>query len=184
MKRVLAIVVILLAGSAVAQEFSAKFASPSKKELQGTVYVAGTRMRAEIMDGSKLRVMLLDVAKKPKLTQLNPEDKTFSVLELDDPELRAFIRWLRTPARKLCDIPDMQSCKFLGMKALGERVCDQYEIVDNGDETSQVCFDEELHLPIAYKSKEDEIELSDVKPGKQPEWLFVVPRKYKEVSFF
>lgn len=191
MKRALLFLLVLLfADPAFAQEFSATIVSPDSNQGSGKLYVAGTHVRADLTDTSDgqpdVQVMLLDLGATPKLVRLDPAEKTFSAIDVPNESATAgeVIALLSGHSKQLCDVPGLKSCRFVGIRSVDSRTCDRYKASDADDNEYEVCFDQQLHFPLAFrKIGEDAIELKDVKIENQPDWLFAVPKGFKEVPF-
>jgi hypothetical protein len=161
------------------QEFSAKYVMTGASGSTGMLYVSGSQMRTDVVHNERAFVVLLDAAKKTEVTILNVQDRTFWAMDLKrQPEAAAKVKWLFNREKQFCDSPEVRSCKFVGLQSMNRRTCDQYVATYADGTTHEVCFDQQLHFPVLDATASGRSEISDMKLGKQPRWLFLVPRDY------
>jgi hypothetical protein len=187
MKRVIAIIGLLFAISAGAQEFSAKFHTVGNDGPAGMIYVTPSHLRAEVAQDGEVMVLLIQRSKKPKMQQLELRSKTFSAIDVgNNPDILAGLQWILSRNREFCNAPGVQTCKFIGLKTVDNRTCDQYQASDADGDTHKACFDQELRFPLYYENVSNAgdgpLEIYDVQIGKQPTWLFVVPSGFRKID--
>jgi hypothetical protein len=149
---------------------------PFEARLKARLFVAGLKMRLELLSGPQRGVMVSDAA-TGKSWFIQPAEKSYLELEGDEDAGGAELARFLEHGGDVCKLsPDAVSCKKAGRDKVGGRPCQLYEVVEQGEDGKQIlCVDDTLHFPLRITAGSSTTELTKVVEGPQPASLFAVP---------
>lgn len=154
---------------------------PFEPRMKARLFVAGVKMRLELLSGPQRGVVVSDGA-TGKSWFIQPAEKSYLELQEDeDAEGAELARFLEHGGDVCALSPDAVSCRKTGRDKVGGRACTLYEIVEQGEEGKQVlCVDDALHFPLRMVDGASATELTKVVEGPQPAGLFAPPAGYSK----
>lgn len=151
------------------------------------VFIATDKVRLEMNTQGKEMVMISDLSGKPKSFMLLPQQKM--AMDLSGPMAQAMggqeasrkdLRAMRDGNPCSDDESGTRTCKKLGTGKVDGRKATQWEISDKGEKVMTAWVDDSLHVLLKGEMPNGDVtELKNIKPGKQPDALFEVPKSYR-----
>jgi hypothetical protein len=160
--------------------FSARQACKKSRGWDNKVYVSDGKMRIEIGQGGadRFRIVMIFRPDKKLCWTLFPAQKTYVESPLDEGEMRGAMGL----------VPPGCERKELGRETVNGFDCRKYRIESVNSHlgrksklVSTVWLSERIDLPLRVVNRDrSAVDLVDIKPGPQPESLFVVPEGYQK----
>lgn len=191
----LAALILLPAGEAVAQQFSAEMVpvGPGAEQAKlppQKIYVANGKMRTEMTGPGGPRVVIAD-GKTGIAYMIMPQQKTYMVL----PRRNEAAAWSQIDPENAC--PQWEAlakksgqreaegwdCARIREEPVANRLAVKYEATSPEGERFFAWIDIELRFMVKTLDGDgDGMELRDIREGPQPQTLFELPQGYKKLE--
>lgn len=182
------LVVVLLVGAGGAQGAKIKAFTADNVALDasgkvrhlGKIYMAGDKMRMDNTMGGNQKMVLIYRQDKKELWALNPEQKTYVQMPLDDE------KW----AQDAKGMIKSENAKVLGKETVNGYPCEKKEVTRTMEMmgmkmtvTQTVWISDKLEMPIRTRSQDGTVsELRNIKLGKPAAKNFNIPPGYQKVG--
>lgn len=167
-----------------AREFSAdmKMTAPRGPSGSGKIYVSGNKLRMEMNSGGQQMVTIFD-GQANAGWMLMPEQRMYMEMRQQS-EMAQLAK--QAPSDNPCDSIPNATCRRVGEEVVNGRNTVKWEIaMDQGGRKSTITqwFDASLGFVIRQQTSEGmTLDITNVKPGAQPENLFILPSGYQKIS--
>lgn len=179
---------VALAAGSYPVEFSARMVQtmPDDKHTAGNIYVGKDKVRTEMGEGDKQRIMIMDTTRKVAW-MLNPARKEYLKMTGSAGQATGANRpALPGEPGGPCGRNEGVVCKKLGIETVNGRRTEKWEItMSRGQQSASsiVWVDRTLAMPVREELPGGFVrELRNIQVGPQPTTLFQVPRTYKRVE--
>jgi K+-sensing histidine kinase KdpD len=184
-------VLVLVAGSALAQtEFSANIVT-SNKQGTGKIYFAKDKLRIDAQEQNSpthMGVFIADLAKQTTII-LMPQQQMYMEMPVQMMQQRGLYSFFRTgDVENACadweKVPHHKvgSCHKVGSETVNGRSTVKYEGTNESGEVGQMWLDPKLRFPVKWQEKNNGGELRDIQEGSQPASLFEIPAGYTKMD--
>ena len=180
------IVVLALAGVALAQaEFSAEVVD-AQKGTQAKIYLAKDKMRFEPAEKSQrgLGAFIVNLATQTSTVLMDQQHMYMEMPSQMAAQRNPYRFWRTGDVENACSDWVQQSwnkggtCHKVGDETVNGRSTVKYEGTNANGDTGTVWLDSKLRFPVKWQGKNGGGELRNIQEGSQPASLFEVPAGY------